>query len=241
MTLRSLRPLRLNIFFEMSIAIKQSILCDLQHQKQRLYGITQKSYRKEWSLQALSGGLIELSGEGATARLTMAAKLVLDAQLQNEISAWIVRRDTSFFPPDLDAMGIDLNALVVVRPPVKERGNLTVSKSNDFRLIFRAAEQLLRSGAFGLVVMDLPGKSWMPDSVQMRLATLARRNDAVLLCLTEKSSVSPSLGSLVLLHAFAERKRIENDHFLCELRVLKDKRRRPGWNYTASSTIFGWL
>jgi recombination protein RecA len=61
---------------------------------------------------------------------------------------------------------------------------------------------------------------------------LAKQYDTALICVTEKGSDRPSLGSLVSLRAHAVRTRRREDRFRCEVRVLKDKRRGPGWKHT---------
>src|SRR5262249_9390415 len=86
----------------------------------------------------------------------------------------------------------------------------------------RSAERLLRSGAFGLVILDL-GTAELAMPVQGRLVTLAQTHDAAVVCLTEKSADAASLGSLISLRAEATRLRDE-----ITLRVIKDKRRGPG-------------
>jgi recombination protein RecA len=98
------------------------------------------------------------------------------------------------------------------------------------------AERVLRSGAFGLVVIDLFSAEQretreinMP--VQGRLVTLAQTHDAVVVCLTEKTDDATSLGSLVSLRAEALRQR-DADGFSLLVRALKDKRRGPGWTHT---------
>jgi len=40
---------------------------------------------------------------------------------------------------------------------------------------------------------------------------------------------APSLGSLISLRGQTFQRRSGRDEFTCELRVLKDKRRAPGW------------
>ena len=96
--------------------------------------------------------------------------------------------------------------------------------------IARAGEKLLRSGGFGIIVLDL-GSADIPMPLQTRLTGLAHRYDTALVCLTEKSRAAFSLGSLVSLRAHAERNRVEDNRFACTLQVLKDKRRGPTWNY----------
>ncbi len=95
-----------------------------------------------WSLDALSGRLVEISASGTTAALTVTCDLVLQAQLKGEPGAWITLLDSSFFPPDAACSGIDLDALPVIRVP-------------DPQAAARAADKLARSGGFGLIVIDL--------------------------------------------------------------------------------------
>ncbi len=95
-----------------------------------------------WTRPALAGRLVELSGAGSSAALTFAVALVLDAQRRGETCAWVASRASSFHPPDVAENGVDLDALPVVRVP--EAGDVP-----------RAAERLVRSGAFDLVVLDL--------------------------------------------------------------------------------------
>src|SRR5690242_11787216 len=97
-----------------------------------------------WSLGSMRGRLVELSARGASATLTAAVELVIEAQTQSEPVVWITFASGSFYPPDAADSGVDLNALVVVRVV-------------DAISAARTAERLLRSGAFGLVVMDLAG------------------------------------------------------------------------------------
>lgn len=170
-----------------------------------------------WSHAALAGRLAELTGVGGAATLTMAASLVLDAQRRKETVAWATSRESAFFPPDLAACGVDLEALAVVRLP-------------DPSCVARAAERLLRSGGFGLVVLDLgAGDVTMP--LQARLVGLAEKHAAAVLCLTRKPARAPSLSSLVSLRAESRRRRTAEGVFLCEVVALKDKRRAPGWTH----------
>src|SRR3972149_1334507 len=120
--------------------------------------------------------------------LPPAPGLLRGAQRQGEPAAWITREESTFYPPDMAEGGVDLDALVVVRVP----GSLAVA---------RAADRLVRSGGFGLVVLDLGVNAEIPTPLQSRLAGLAQKHHTALLCLTEKSSGAPSLGSLVSLRA----------------------------------------
>jgi len=192
-----------------------------------------------WRLDALRGRLVELSARGAAATLTAAIELVVEAQQTAEPVAWVTLGNATFFPPDAAASGVDLAALAVVRV-------------HDATAAARAAERLLRSGGFGLVVIDFGGGSFaqqgtqqgtqqgieVPIAHQGRLITLAQAHDAAVVCITEKSGEAPSLGSLVSLRAEAVRLHAPEDRSGSErgyhvtLRALKDKRRGPGWTRT---------
>lgn len=142
----------------------------------------------EWSWRETAGRLCELAGGRAGANLSLAASLVRDAQLRGESAAWIQARGSSFFPADLAECGVDLAALTVVRPP----------RPADLGL---AAEWIARSGAFGLIVLDLTSLPFAPMAMQSRLSALAQKHDLGLVCLTEKSPQQASLSSLVSLRA----------------------------------------
>ncbi|HEX4455336.1 MAG TPA: recombinase A [Kofleriaceae bacterium] len=164
-----------------------------------------------WSFAAARGRFVELSARGATATLTAATELVVEAQLQGEPVAWLAPWSSTFYPPDVAASGVDLAALVVIRV-------------GDALGAARSAERLLRSGAFGLVILELGSQdAELAMAVQGRLVTLAQTHDAAVVCLTEKSAETASLGSLISLRTEATRLRDE-----VVLRVIKDKRRGPG-------------
>jgi recombination protein RecA len=171
-----------------------------------------------WRLDVFRGRLAEVSGSHACASLTLVFRLVHEAQRCAEPVVWISRCASLFYPPDVAEAGVDLGALAVVRAPGTRRAA-------------RAADHLLRSGGFGLVVLDVGADDRMPVAFQTRLAGLAKKHDAALLCITEKEDRRPSLGSLVSLRAEAIRTERAGDRFRCEVRVLKDKRRGPGWTH----------
>lgn len=175
----------------------------------------QESLRADaWSLGELAGRLCELSGWRASAQTTAALGLVRATQQQGEPAAWIAERTDCFFPPDAAEGGVDLNALVVVRVP---EGNG----------IARAADHLVRSGAFGLIILDLQLQP-LTLPMQSRLLGLAHTHGTALVCLTKKPAHAPSLGSLVSLRGEAQRIHSAANEIICELQILKDKRRGPG-------------
>ncbi len=156
--------------------------------------------------------------------MTAAIELVIEAQLEHEPVAWITHTTSTFYPPDVAQSGVDLAALVVVRVPDQLQSSVGLAVAP------RAAERLLRSGAFGLVVIDLGGGE-IPMAHQGRLVTLAQAHDAVVVCITEKTEDSGSIGSLISLRAEALRAGMigSSRDFDLTLRVLKDKRRGPGF------------
>ncbi len=166
-----------------------------------------------WSFEALRGRLSELSGDLASPLLSAACRLVLEAQLQSEPVAWITSPESCFFPPDFHENGIDLRALIVVRAAPTWMG--------------RVADELLRSSAFGLIVMDMQKHS-LPTPLQSRLLGLVQKHHTALLSLTEKSPDLPSLGSLISLRAHATTI-TKPDGMYCQITPLKDKRRAPTW------------
>ncbi len=184
-------------------------------------GIVADAAPAAWGLATMRGRLVELSARGATATLTAAIELVAEAQTQSEPVAWLTLAASAFFPPDVADSGIDLAALVVIR-------------ASDATAIARAAERCLRSGAFGLVVLDLGSSADLHMQIQGRLVTLAQTHDAAVVCLTEKNDDTASLGSLISLRAEALRSidRVARSEFTVNVRVLKDKRRGPGHQHT---------
>ena len=175
--------------------------------------------RDAWNLDALAGRFVELSGSAATAALTVSAGLILEAQRQGEAAAWITERGSTFFPPDFAASGIDLEALPVVRVPDAAKGA-------------RAADALLRSGGFALVVLDLAAAQRVPQATQSRLAALAKKHHTALVCITRKESRAPSLGPLVSIRGHTHMRRKGFDCFIGEVCIGKDRRRGAGWEHS---------
>ncbi len=174
--------------------------------------------RPTWSRAELVGRLCELTPGAASAVLSAACLLVREVQEAGEPAAWIATGRDLVYPPDVAASGVDLAALPVVRAP-------------DSTAAGRAADLLLRSGAFALVVLDLGPGARLAAPQQSRLVQLALKHEAVVLCLTTTPPDAPSLGSLVSLRATATRRRLGPGRYACEITALKDKRRGPGWRW----------
>src|SRR5262245_35640458 len=166
--------------------------------------------------RTLAGRLTELSGVGAAAVLTLAFAVVREIQHRGEPVAWVMRGESLFYPPDASDSGVDCEAVVVVRVP-------------DAVSIARAAEILARSGAFGLVILDLCGQAQIPTPRQARLLHAAQRHEMVVLCLTDTRQRLPSLGSLVSLRLEASRQPLADGQVRCEAVARKDKQYGPGW------------
>ena len=174
---------------------------------------------REWTLETLAGRMVELSSDAASATLTAATSLVLQCQRRGEPAAWILGGGSSFYPPDVAATGVDLAALVVVRAGSAIRAA-------------RAADHLLRSGGFALVILDLVEDSDMRMSVQSRLSGLANAHRSAVVCLTHKRMDAPSIGSLVSLRGNTTVTRTGFDEFTWGVEIIKDKRRGPGWSHS---------
>jgi recombination protein RecA len=182
--------------------------------------------------QLPQGRLTEITRLPSGAQLTLAASCVVGAQTRGEPVAWLQPQGGSLFPPDLAENGVDLDALLVVHvPAVAGRAGLC-----------KAAELLLRSGSFGLVVIDLVGiagegtssESGLQLQAQSRLLGLAREHDSAVLLLSDsrrslrqdaslQTSPQTSLGPLVGLCIEPHRERVSRGVFRIEPRARKDK------------------
>lgn len=181
-----------------------------------------------WTRAGLSGRLVELSAAEHAAPLTAAFGLVLDTQVSGDHAAWVALDDSSFFAPDVLDSGIDLEALPVVRVP-------------DARTAGRAADHLVRSGGFGLVVIDLAvvdrassraGADDLATPLLTRLLGFAQHHDVVVLILTSKPRATASLHSLISVRAEAQWQPQGDGRYDVSIDVIKDKRFGPGWGHT---------
>ncbi|MBK6917281.1 MAG: hypothetical protein IPH07_07770 [Deltaproteobacteria bacterium] len=189
--------------------------------------------RDRLAARLLPGRIVELSGlpegGGSTARTTTAVSLVRYVQASGDTSAWIQPRGGPLFTPDLQDAGIDLDALVVVH----------VGTAPLLHGLCKAAELLLRSGALGLVVVDLTDAAvearggpamtaWLG-----RMLGLARQHDSRIVLLTEKPTHADSLGTLVSVRIESQRHRVHAQSwgpegaFTVEHHVIKNKSGAP--------------
>ena len=87
------------------------------------------------------GQVIELSGEAASGRTSLALRAIAAATREKRLAAY-VDGPGELYPPVVASMGIDLERLLIVRPKAPKQLAWT-------------AVQLARSGAFACVALDL--------------------------------------------------------------------------------------
>lgn len=164
-----------------------------------------------WQLHEFDGQVVELCAAGPSALLTFAVSLMRDAQYCNQPVAWITKRDDIFYPPDIEGWEISVEGLVVVRMPDSQR-------------VAVAADKLARSGAFGLLLLDLGATPRFPDSLLRRLLRQAEVHRSAIVCLTEAQALGP------LVSARIDVSRTQTTaQFRCVARGVRDRRRAPGW------------
>lgn len=172
------------------------------------------------------GRIVELCAGADAAQTSTAVVVLREVQAEGDPVAWVLPRGAGLFPPDLAAAGLDLDALVVVHVP-----------PDDPSAAPRAAELILRTGAFGAVVIDLScGAAPRGTAWQGRLLGLAREHACRVIVLSPNGRSRASLGPLVSLRFDVRRARIGPGRFRVEARVLKDK---SGLALSESGTTFG--
>ena len=131
------------------------------------------------------GSGVELCGEEASGRTTVALSLVAAAGREKRLSAW-VDGPGELYPPAAAAMGVTLSRLLIARP--KSPGQLVWT-----------AVQLLRSGAFTCVVLDVTHtglKLTMTDT--KKLLDAARTGGALLVLVTSLTAQGQGFVRLML-------------------------------------------
>jgi recombination protein RecA len=187
---------------------------------------------------ALGGGfprgvVATLEGAAGSGRSAVAARLLASATANGGLAALIeapAGPEGSFYPPALAAAGVDLDRLLVVR---------TADAAN----IARAADIVLRSAAFGVVV--IPALS-LRATVWTRLASLTHRANALLLAVG--STASDELRYFASLRVRLQPSHVQfsgESGLFCtiagtriEAAVLKHKRAAPGRRAHFTCTTF---
>lgn len=186
-----------------------------------------------WRMSYLAGKLVELRAAKASGLLTTGIDLVRQAQNALEPAAWVTSTHSLFFPVDARTWGVDLSRLAVVRVP-------------GIPAMLRVADRLIRSGAFGLILVDcvssLPppapepgGKgsnfSCISFSQQSRLLRLAKQHHSTLVFLTSRHAPLSAENTLICLRGEAQRRREALDLYHVHIHMLKDKQCGPGWRH----------
>lgn len=120
------------------------------------------------------GVLTEITGALSSGKTSVAFAAIAAAQRRGEPVAY-VDPARSFHAPSAARAGVDLDRLLLVLPP-------------DENEALRAADLVLRSRGFALVVLDLPWLRRVADDALFRLARLARAVEAALVALTTEGS-----------------------------------------------------
>ena len=176
-----------------------------------------------WSLSNLTGRLTEITGN---ARLSSLAKIVREAQMHAGGVAWIGVTGSLFFPPDFEQRGIRVHDIPVVMLPGKsEDGEI---KPGDKAA--RAAEILLKSSAFSLVVMDL-GTHRAGTAALGRMLRIAGVHECAVVAVTEGEPALGSLTGLRIVTGF-DRTGGESETVSLSLTAVKDKQTGPFWQET---------
>jgi hypothetical protein len=138
------------------------------------------------------GSGVELCGEEASGRTTVALSVVAAAGREKRLSAW-VDGPSELYPPAAMARGVDLQRLLIARP--KSSGQLVWT-----------AMQLLRSGVFVCVVLDVMHtglRLTMTDA--KKLLDAARTGGSLLVLLTSQSAPAQGFGRLMFSLSLRER------------------------------------
>lgn len=173
---------------------------------------------EDWGLDAFLGRLVEFSGASGSAALSVCARLIHQAQKRLGLTVWVEGTAASFYPPDFAACGIDVAALPVIR-------------SGNAIEVCCDADAAIRSGAFAVVVLSLGSKGRLSFKTQSRLAGLAKHHNTAVVLLTRSGPRCVSTSSLVSLRAMTSKRRAGHNSFVCDVRIVKDKRRASGWNH----------
>lgn len=137
-----------------------------------------------WGVFRLGSG-VELSGEEASGRTSLALTVVAAAGREQRLAAW-VDGPAELYPPSAVALGVDLERLLIARP--KAPGQLVWT-----------AVQLLRSAAFACVVLDVTHTGLRLSTTDAKkLLDAARAGGSLLLVVTSLGAPAQGLVRLLL-------------------------------------------
>ena len=118
-------------------------------------------------------GIVEICGAPGSGRMQLALQLAAEVTRNRQAVAWVDPL-CQLYPPAAADYGIDLDRLLVVRPP-----------ANGSHPEIWATEQLLRSGCFSLVISSLPGKKGARRAGGHQWARAAERGQCTGVVLSE--------------------------------------------------------
>lgn len=137
------------------------------------------------------GACVELSGEEGAGRSSLALGVVASACREKRLAAW-VDGPAELYPPSAEGRGIDLRRLLMVRPKAPAQ-------------LVWAAVQLLRSGAFACVVLDVSHTGVRLSMLEAKkLLDAARAGGSLLVLLTTKAAPAQGLLRLECTSSDAE-------------------------------------
>lgn len=167
-----------------------------------------------FGFQRVAGRLVEISGAG---QLTLSTSLLAEAQQEGELCGWVSTTLHTVFPPDLEANGVDLSALYffwIDRPAEAAK----------------TVEYLLRSDAFGLLVLDMSKHPAIPDGTSGRLMRLASKVRCAVVALSALQEKPQSIfGSLTSLRINTGLQALPGGDFEVTLVAERDRSAAPQW------------
>jgi hypothetical protein len=142
------------------------------------------------------GSITEILGDRSTGRTALAQSMLATATLGGEVAAWI-DFDDSFDPASAARAGADLGKL------------LWVQCAHRLETAVKAADMVLHSGGFGLIVLDLcdvPSRSFdhIPLSYWYRLRRAVEHTPAILLVLARQSVARSSTHQFAMTQSMLE-------------------------------------
>jgi recombination protein RecA len=177
--------------------------------------------KRSFDLTGLAGKVVEFSGWNQSACLSLTIPLILECQSGNKECAWILPSSehggSLFFPPDFAEAGIACSRIPIVR-------------SKNAQDSFAIAEKLVRSGGFGLVVLDLTEGKRVRASTIGRINSMTQRFKTLALCLTRNPPGHPSLDPMISIHIHISVFAAPGRNCTVKATVQKDKTQAPGLN-----------
>lgn len=142
------------------------------------------------------GSITEILGDRSTGRTALAQSMLATATLGGEVAAWI-DCDDSFDPASAARAGADLGKL------------LWVQCAHRLETAVRAADMVLHSGGFGLIVLDLCDVSSLalqniPLSYWYRLRRAVEHTPSILLVLARQSVARSSTHQFAMTQSMLE-------------------------------------